>query len=848
MTDGVFRYEATDLATGRVKAVLQPISATFEETLSKPSSGSLVFATGDLAISDVWPGLTGLYISRNVDGQRDCIWAGFVNQSAIPSSPQTISVGVVSMDTYLNYRVLANADGGIAYNVDDRQQTLIAKDYVDFASWGGIPLTGIADVSEFEQEASYKASDYKNLGQALADLCAVINGPEYSLEHTYNEPGYWASAIRFQDHVGEDRNIMLKSDVDGLDCGINSDAQHQATRTYAIGAGEETQQLVSIAHDAASIYPEFHATPAWKDVSDAATLEAHAVGHVASFRDPVTTPSMSIAGMTPDPDVLRVGDTVTATIIAKSFRFDGKARLLSVAWQIAVGKPVMRVLTLQPVIRPALSILVKSIIPPPLPVDTAPTPGAPGEPVAGLVTTMKDSNIDESSGLAYHHTLLNRVYTTNDEGQSPQIFMVDLTTGNTLQSWSLSGVSTLVDPESVRVDPVTGALWIADIGDNDGDRATKRLIKTSIPASGASTNYNITYPGGEEVNAEALLIHPTTGKKYVATKNSKLIEYPATPTGSGVLKSTKLPANVSDGTFTPDGNFMLFTVAGKTQVFVVDFATGTQVDTISIPVLSKGESITMEPEGKSFLVGSEGRNSPIYRVVLPAKYRASSSGSGGTSPNGLPSGLIDLKNWKYNSPRCPYREVKQPALATFEDPQWFYDAGGDVVFRANAGGCTTSGSSYPRSELREMTNGGTSNASWNPNSGTHTIQARISMSTGTLSAKKHVVGMQVHDGSDDVCTYRLEGTNLYITDGDNAHGTLVTSSYVNGTKFDAKMVGSNGSIKVYYNGVLKATRSAGSGCYFKTGCYTQSNTSKGDSSSAYAEVRIQGGTLKVTHT
>jgi len=320
-----FRFEATDLATGRVKAVLHPITAEWEETLSRPSTGSLLFATGDLTISDVWADLTGIYISRVVDDERQALFAGYVQQNAIPVSPQTISVGFVSMDTYLSRRALANADGGIEYSVDDRMQTRIAKDFVDFAQWDGIPLTAIAETSEFEQERSYKASEYKNLGAALADLCATINGPEYVLEHVYEEPGHWRSVIRFQDRVGADRNIILKSDVDGLNCGINSDAQNHATRTYAIGAGEEEQQLVVIAHDAASIYPEFHATPAWKDVSDPGTLEAQARGHVASFRDPVTTPSMSVAGMHPDPDVLRVGDTVTATIIAKSFRFDGKA-------------------------------------------------------------------------------------------------------------------------------------------------------------------------------------------------------------------------------------------------------------------------------------------------------------------------------------------------------------------------------------------------------------------------------------------------------------------------------------------------------------------------------------------
>lgn len=855
-----FRIEATDLRTGRVKAVLHPVSAEWTEALSQPSSGTLVFATGDLAIEDVWPHLTGIYISRVIETddvlQRQCLFAGFIESDAIPQSPETISVGFVSMDTYLNHRVMANPDGGIEYSVDDREQTQIAKDYVDMAQWNGIPLTAIAEPSIRERERNYKASEYKNLGEALSQLCEVINGPEYLLEHNYSEPGHWASVIRFQDLVGEDRNIVLKSDVEGLNCGIASDARNHVTRCYAIGSGEEEFQLVSIAHDAASIYPEFHATPAWKDVSEPETLETHARGNVASFRDPITTPTMSLAGMYPDPDVLRVGDTVSALIIAKAFNFGdpedpagpaGKARLTAITWRIDV-EGVRRKLTLQPVIRPALSILSMSIIPPEVPGDVEPTPGdGTAEPVGGLVTNIHDDRIQESSGLA--HNGESGVYTHNDEGESPQVYLVSLETGETINEWSLSGVSSLSDPESIRIDPVDGSLWIADIGDNDKNRTTKRLVQTSIPTSGASTNYNITYPGGVKVNAEALLIHPTTGKKYIATKESvgRLIEYGVQPTGSGTLVYQSLPANISDGTFTNDGKYMLFTSAGQSLAYVVEFATGTQVGTIDTTALPKGESITMEPSGKSFLVGSEGSNSAIYRVVLPVEYRPTVTGGGGSSPNGLPSGLIDLTNWKLTLPTggSSPTEIKQPALATFEDSSWFYDDGPDVVFRANAGGSHTPNSSYPRSELREMTNGGGSNASWNPSSGTHTMTVVLSISTGTLVAKKHVVGAQVHDADDDVVVFRLEDTSLWLTNGDEPHGDLITSSY-DGSFFEAKFVGSNGRIQAYYNGnPIGSPRSCGGGSYFKTGAYVQSNTSKGDASSAYGEVRVRS--VVITH-
>jgi poly(beta-D-mannuronate) lyase len=67
-----------------------------------------------------------------------------------------------------------------------------------------------------------------------------------------------------------------------------------------------------------------------------------------------------------------------------------------------------------------------------------------------------------------------------------------------------------------------------------------------------------------------------------------------------------------------------------------------------------------------------------------------------------------------------------------------------------------------------------------------------------------------------------------------------------GTVFTVKFVAHNGGVDCYYNGQFIYTYPVStSGCYFKAGCYTQSNTSKGDAASAYGEVVIYNVT--VTH-
>lgn len=219
-----------------------------------------------------------------------------------------------------------------------------------------------------------------------------------------------------------------------------------------------------------------------------------------------------------------------------------------------------------------------------------------------------------------------------------------------------------------------------------------------------------------------------------------------------------------------------------------------------------------------------------------------------------PAQLLDLTNWKETLPigsSGSPTEIKQPALATYIKAPYFTlnGAGNAVVFRAPVNGVTTSGSGYPRSELREMTNGGKDNASWSTTSGAHVMFIDQAI-TAVPKTKKHVVAGQIHDASDDVIVIRLEYPKLFIDINGN-DGPVLDSNYSLGKRFTVKFVAVGGQIKIYYNGsqVPAYTMSkSGSGNYFKAGAYTQSNCSKESvcDSSNYGEVAIYG--LSVQHS
>jgi hypothetical protein len=293
-------------------------------------------------------------------------------------------------------------------------------------------------------------------------------------------------------------------------------------------------------------------------------------------------------------------------------------------------------------------------------------------------------------------------------------------------------------------------------------------------------------------------------------------------------------------------------------------ATGSSWTTVFSGVTS-GTTLALEScnvadsAGQYVRIVGHGNSVSLWNSISEVEIYGASSGGTVTPPpppppttgGNLPSAILNLTNWKLTLPVNTSHagspdEILQPELNTFQDAKYFHanSALNGVVFNAPCGGATTSGSGYPRSELREMINNGSSTASWSTTSGTHTMEITQAI-THLPVVKPHVVAGQIHDAGDDVIVFRLEGTKLFV-DQNGANGPVLTSSYRLGDVFTVKFVARNGGVECYYNGQYIYTyKVSASGCYFKAGCYTQSNTSKGDSATAYGEVVIYS--LKITH-
>jgi hypothetical protein len=225
-----------------------------------------------------------------------------------------------------------------------------------------------------------------------------------------------------------------------------------------------------------------------------------------------------------------------------------------------------------------------------------------------------------------------------------------------------------------------------------------------------------------------------------------------------------------------------------------------------------------------------------------------------TSPSSVGQ-LVNLNYWYVSEPTpSSPTDVYEPTLDALND-QYVYvnDANKSVVFYTPLDGSTTSGSTYPRTELRELLQDGTGGmASWSITSGWHVLEYDVAIDMiPTLASHQKTVFGQIHDSSADV----IELMALINTDNEiscRLNGTTQTSaitSYTLGTFFHVRLEVSNSTVYIYYNDTLAYTFTGltNTGCYFKAGCYAQANsTDAGWVAGDYSQAQIKN--LTVMHS
>lgn len=238
---------------------------------------------------------------------------------------------------------------------------------------------------------------------------------------------------------------------------------------------------------------------------------------------------------------------------------------------------------------------------------------------------LRDSRIVESSSLIVARTEPDLVFTAND-GPATHIYAVDMTTGETVGTITLAGIDPL-DLEAMAPGP-DGALYLADIGDNDASRDLVSVYRIDEPGSRDATaqpqRFDLAYPDGPR-DAEALIVEPRSGRLIVVSKEVPAGTVYVAPTTlrEGAVNRLRAvataPGLVTDGALLPGGD----TVALRTYTAAATYRLPgwTLLRSWRLPTQRQGESIAAVPGSPHVLVGSEGPGSVVLPVRVPPAQR-----------------------------------------------------------------------------------------------------------------------------------------------------------------------------------------------------------------------------------
>ncbi len=265
---------------------------------------------------------------------------------------------------------------------------------------------------------------------------------------------------------------------------------------------------------------------------------------------------------------------------------------------------------------------------------TAPAPPETGPAPADAVcapdgaTRPLDDDIHESSGVAVSRAHAGTFWTHNDSGD-PILFAVDAQ-GRTAGRVRLAGAS-VEDWEDIALAPCPAGgdcLYVADIGDNDAERASITVYRVPEPAPGASesapaTAVRLRYPDGAH-DAEALFV--LNGAIHVVTKGESgpIILYRA-PANAGTGAEATLervrelspgkvgrPERITGADASPDGRWVVMRTLHEAAFYPAAELAGTgalsprRVDLRGLDE-KQGEGIGFAPDGSVFVTSEGGK-------------------------------------------------------------------------------------------------------------------------------------------------------------------------------------------------------------------------------------------------
>ena len=292
-----------------------------------------------------------------------------------------------------------------------------------------------------------------------------------------------------------------------------------------------------------------------------------------------------------------------------------------------------------------------------------PAPGATADAICGATSevfgTVESPELVEISGLAASRTNEGVLWAHNDSGDTARVFAIG-PRGEHLGTYTLADTEA-IDWEDMAIGPGpeddTDYLYLADIGDNQAQRATivvYRVPEPEVRRDGTPTSAELTgveqltlrYPDGAH-DAEIFLVDPSTGDMFIVTKELQLPAsfvfrapafaepgIPLTLEQVGQIDFKALPSRVevppdapqlvrgvphlpTGGDVSPDGRLVAIRTYATVWVWVRQDDTPLWEAFSGVPceapaaIEQQGEAIAFHADGTGYTTVSEGAGAPL---------------------------------------------------------------------------------------------------------------------------------------------------------------------------------------------------------------------------------------------
>lgn len=282
--------------------------------------------------------------------------------------------------------------------------------------------------------------------------------------------------------------------------------------------------------------------------------------------------------------------------------------------------------------------------------------GSEGPEGSEIAFEFQDDRISESSGLAPSLRHEAVWWTHNDSGDHPtEVYAVN-EEGETVATVTLNVERRDWEAISVAQGPEgEPTVFVGDIGDNFGGgwpnvrvyHFTEPEVLNDMILDPAV--FTFTYEDGGR-DAEGMMIDPRDGRLYVVSKEFAGSVYAAPenldPNGENVLNRVdSAPLFATDAAFSPDGTrYAIRTYWGVTVYDSTDGVPGSSVGSFDLPEMEQGESVAFTPDGTALMAGTEGADSPVWRVPLEGEQLPDIAAEADTEGEADPSPVSDTED------------------------------------------------------------------------------------------------------------------------------------------------------------------------------------------------------------